>query len=298
MKYAIVDIGSNTIRMVMYRVFNGKIEYLLNSKIIGRLADHIEDGMMKIDGAKILIDAINTHKELASHHALDTINYFATAPLRISNVQEVLAAVREGTGANIHVLTGDIEATCGVDGISYDFDISNCLCIDLGGGSLEISLVREGKIADVVSLPMGSVSVTKKYIAGILPSQQEIDAIRQETLTHLKAVDWLCCDTFDVAYTVGGSARSMAKMHQIFDHSKQGLHGYRIFSRDIKNIYKKILEMDIAGIKLIDQHCSGRLFTLIPGMVILDTVMAYTRIPIMRISTYGVREGYLLNYVI
>ncbi len=298
MKHAIVDIGSNTIRMVMYRVFNGKIEYLLNSKIIGRLADYIDNGVMHIDGAKVMIDAINRHKKLASHHNLDHINYFATAPLRVSNVDDVLAAVREGTGAQVDVLTGEKEARCGVDGIAYDFDITNCICLDLGGGSLEISLVKDGKIKDAVSLPIGSVSMTKTYVKGILPTLEEIESIREKTLAALKEVDWLCCDKLDVAYAVGGSARAMAKMHQIFNHSEQDLHGYRIFSTNIHKVYDQILEMELNGIKLIDQYCGGRLFTIIPGMVIIDTVMAYTHIPVLRLSQYGVREGYLLNYVI
>jgi len=298
MKYGIIDIGSNTIRMVMYRVINGKIEYLLNNKIYGRLVDYIDNGVMRIDGAKVLIDAINEHKELASHHALDNISYFATEPLRVDNVDKVLAAVREGTGENIDVLSGDTEAECGVDGISYDFDISNCLCLDLGGGSLEISMVKDGSIAEAISLPVGSVSMTKKTISGILPTHKEIDQIKKLTLEALKPIDWLCCDSFDVAYTVGGSARAMAKMHQIFDQSDQDLHGYRIFSSDIGNIYRQLLDLKIDGIKLIDQHCGGRLFTIIPGMVILQTVMEYTNVPILRLSRFGVREGYLLNYVV
>ncbi len=298
MKHAIVDIGSNTIRMVMYRVFNGKIEYLLNSKINGRLADYIEDGVMRIDGAKVIIDSINKHKALASHHNLDNINYFGTASLRVANVDDVLAAVREGTGADIDVLSGETEARCGVDGIAYDFDISNCICFDLGGGSMEISLVKDGKIKEAISLHIGSVSMTKSFVNGILPTEEEIQGIREKTRAALKEVKWLCCDKLDVAYAVGGSARAMAKMHQIFNNSSQDLHGYRIFGVNIHRIYEQLLEMGIEGIKLIDQHCGGRLFTIVPGMVIIDTVMQYTHIPVLRFSQFGVREGYLLNYVI
>ena len=298
MKYGIVDIGSNTIRMVMYRVFDNRIEYLLNSKIIGKLVDYVDDGVMKIDGAKVLIDAINEHKELASHHALDNMTYFATASLRIKNVDEVLAAVREGTGENIHVLTGEMEARCGVDGISYDFDLSNCICLDLGGGSLEITMVRDGKITEAVSLPVGSVSLTRKYVTHIFPTKEEIASIRADVRSRLKKIDWLCCDRFDVAYAVGGSARAMAKMHQVFDHSNQNLHGYRIFSSDISGIYDRLLDLNIEGIRLIDQYCSGRLFTVIPGMVVFQAVLEYTQIPVLRLSRFGVREGYLLNYVI
>lgn len=265
MKYGIVDIGANTIRMVMYRIFNGRIEYLLNSKIIGRLVDFVEDGVMKIDGAKVLIDAINTHKELASHHALDNMTYFATASLRVKNVDEVLAAVREGTGVDIHVLSGEVEAKCGVDGISYDFDLSNCLCLDLGGGSLEITMVRGGEIAKAVSLPIGSVSLSKKFVSQIFPAKDEIKNIQSEVRHHLSSVDWLCSDHFDVAYAVGGSARAMAKVHQIFDHSNQDLHGYRVFSSDIGGIYQRLLDMKTDGIRMIDQYCSGRLFSVVPA---------------------------------
>jgi len=298
MKYGLVDIGSNTIRMVMYRIYNGKIEHLLNSKIIGRLVDYVEDDIMKVDGAKVLIDAINTHKELASHHALDHITYFATASLRVKNADEVLAAVREGTGEHINVLSSEQEAKCGVDGIAYDFNLSNCICLDLGGGSLEVTLVRDGQITNSVSLPIGSVSLTKKYVTHIFPSKEEIESIRAEVIRHLRQIDWLNCDQFDVAYAVGGSARAMAKVHTIFDNSDQDLHGYRVFSSDISGLYERLIKMELDGIRLIDQYCSGRLFSAIPGMIVYDTVLSYTNIPMIRMSRNGVREGYLINNII
>jgi exopolyphosphatase / guanosine-5'-triphosphate,3'-diphosphate pyrophosphatase len=298
MKYAIVDIGSNTIRMVMYRVFEQKLEYLLNSKIMAKLANYIEESKMKIEGVTVLIDAINQHKELASHHSLDNITFFATASLRVTNAKEVLAAVKEATGETINILTGEQEALCGVSGISYNFDISNCICMDLGGGSLEVSMIKEGKIENAASLQIGSVSLTKKIVSGILPTKSEIADIKDETMYNLETVDWLKDEQFDIAYAVGGSARSMMKMHRVFEKSSLDLHGYRLFASDVHGVYNKIVEADIDGIRLIDQHCPGRLFTFVPGLIVLQTALEYADIPLLRLSQYGVREGYLLNYVV
>ena len=298
MKYGIIDIGSNTIRMVMYRVFDGRIEYLLNSKIIAKLANYIEDGMMKIEGVTVLIDAINTHKELASHHDLDNLRYFATAPLRVRNADQVLSAVKQATGEDINILSGEQEARCGVAGISYNFDLSDCICMDLGGGSLEITMIKDEKIINAVSLDIGSVSVTKHMVEGILPTDKEIAMIKKAVIEKLKDVAWLNKSAFDIAYLVGGSARSMMKMHKYYENSKQDLHGYRIFTSDISNIYTQLTRSQIDGIRLIDQHCPGRLFTFVPGLIILQTALEYLNTPLVRLSQFGVREGCLINYVI
>lgn len=298
MKYGVIDIGSNTIRLVIYRIIGGKIEYLLNEKVFARAVMHKKKGRMNIDGVKIIIDALNAHKELAAHHELSYLWCFATASLRnISNTDDVLASIREGTGFDIEIISGETEAELGVAGLEYAFDINNVITIDLGGGSCEISLIRDTNVQQKTSLPFGAVSMTNQFVSGIFPKNKEIQSIKKEVDAHIDKIDWLVGAGLDAAYAMGGSARAMCNIHKAIQKSSQEINGYRVFADDIKPLYTTLIDQELGGVRLANQYCPGRIFSLIPGMIILKRILLKARIPLIRLSRYGVREGYLLRQV-
>ena len=296
MKYGIIDIGSNTIRLVIYRIIDGKIEYLLNSKVFARAVMHKQHGRMQIDGVKVIIDAVNQLKDLAAHHELSYLWCFATASLRgITNTAGVLASIREGTGFDVTIISGEKEAELGVAGLDYAFDIGNIVSIDLGGGSCELSLIRDGKIADKTSMEIGSVSMTKEFVSEIFPKRREIAHIKAEVDRHIDKIGWMKNPGVDAAYAMGGSARAMCNIHKAIAHSIQDINGYRLFADDILPLYTDLIEMGLDGVRLANQHCPGRIFTLVPGMIILKRILIKAKIPVIRLSRFGVREGYLLE---
>ena len=298
MKYGIIDIGSNTIRLVIYRIIDGKIEYLLNEKVFARVVTYKHNGHMHIDGVKVIIDALGTLKDLAAHHELSYLWCFATASLRdIDNTHSVLASIREGTGFDIEMLSGEQEAELGVAGLEYAFDIDNVISIDLGGGSCEISLIRDMQVQEKTSLPFGATSMTNRFVSRIFPKKNEIAAIKAEVDHHINKIGWLVETDFDAAYAMGGSARAMCNIHKKIHKSTQEIHGYRIFSDDILPLYTHLIDLKLDGVRLADQYCPGRIFSLIPGMIILKRILIKARIPLIRLSRFGVREGYLLRQV-
>ena len=82
MKYGVIDIGSNTIRLVVYRMIDGRIEYLLNKKIFAAAVNYKKNGRMQMDGVRAIIDTLEQLNELASHQELSHLWCFATASLR------------------------------------------------------------------------------------------------------------------------------------------------------------------------------------------------------------------------
>ncbi len=297
-KYGVVDIGSNTIRLVIYRIINDRIEYLLNEKVFARAVMHKQNGRMNIDGVKVIIDALIMLKELAAHHELSYLWCFATASLRnISNTDDVLASIREGTGFDVEILPGETEAELGVAGLVHAFNINNVISIDLGGGSCEISLIRDLTVQEKTSLPVGAVSITNQFVSGIFPKPKEIEQIKHEVDTHIDKIGWLAHAGLDAAYAMGGSARAMCNIHKAIHKSSQEINGYRIFADDIKPLYTTLIDRGLDGVRLADQHCPGRIFTLVPGMIILKRILIKARTPLIRLSRFGVREGYLLRQV-
>lgn len=298
MKYGVIDIGSNTIRLVVYRIIDGRIEYLLDKKIFAAAVNYKKDGRMQIDGVKVIIDVLEQLKELASHHELSYLWCFATASLRkISNTDDVLASIRESTGLEITIISGEKEAELGVKGLEYAFEIRNAISIDLGGGSCEVSLIKNGRLIERTSMDIGSVSITKQYVSDIFPSKKEIDKIKREVNKNLDGIEWLKKTGVDAAYAVGGSARAMCNMHKFISGSIQDIHGYRLFADDILPLYTKLIDMGVDGVRLADQHCPGRIFTLVPGMIIIKQILIKASVPVIRLSRFGVREGYLLEKV-
>jgi len=298
MKYGVIDIGSNTIRLVVYRLIDGKIEHLLNNKVFARAVTYKKDGKMLIDGVKVIIDALTQLNELASHHDLSYLWCFATASLRkISNTHDVLASIREGTGLDVTIISGEKEAELGVRGLDYAFDLRNIISIDLGGGSCEVSLIKNGELKERTSMDIGSVSMTKTYVSEIFPRKKEIEKIKKEVDKHIDKIKWLKNPDADAAYALGGSARAMCNIHKVQHESIQDIHGYRIFTDDILPMYTKLIEQGLNGVRLANQHCPGRIFTLIPGMIILKRILIKASIPVIRLSRFGVREGYLLERV-
>lgn len=298
MKYGVIDIGSNTIRLVVYRIIDGRIEYLLNKKIFAAAVNYKKNGRMQIDGVKAIIDTLEQLKELASHHELSYLWCFATASLRnITNTGDVLASIRESTGLDVAIVTGGKEAELGVKGLGYAFELRNAISIDLGGGSCEVSLIKDGELLERTSMDIGSVSVTKKYVSKIFPKKKEIEKIKHEVDKQIDTIEWLKKPEVDAAYAVGGSARAMCNIDKAINGSIQDIHGYRMFADDILPLYTKLIEKGIDGVKLADQHCPGRIFTLIPGMIILKRILIKASVPVMRLSRFGVREGYLLEKV-
>lgn len=298
MKYGVIDIGSNTIRLVVYRIIDGRIEHLLNKKVFARAVTYKKNGRMLIDGVKVIIDALMKLKELASHHDLSYLWCFATASLRkISNTNDVLASIREGTGLHVTIISGDREADLGVRGLDYAFELRNAVSIDLGGGSCEVGLIRNGELLERTSMDIGSVSMTKEYVSGIFPRKKEIERIKKAVDMHIDKIEWLKNPRADAAYALGGSARAMCNIHKVQHKSIQDIHGYRIFTDDILPMYMKLIEHGLDGIRIANQHCPGRIFTLIPGMIILKRILIKALIPVIRLSRFGVREGYLLEKV-
>ncbi len=298
MKYGVIDIGSNTIRLVVYRIIDGRIEYLLNKKVFAAAVNYKKDGRMQIDGVKAIIDTLEQLKELASHHELSYLWCFATASLRnITNTGDVLASIRESTGLDVAIVTGGKEAELGVKGLGYAFELRNAISIDLGGGSCEVSLIKNGELLERTSMDIGSVSVSKQYVSKIFPKKKEIERIKHEVDKHIDTIEWLKKPEVDAAYAVGGSARAMCTIDKALSGSAQDIHGYRMFADDIFPLYTKLINMEVEGIRLADQHCPGRIFTLIPGMIIIKRILIKASVPVMRLSRFGVREGYLLEKV-
>ncbi len=185
--YAVVDLGSNTIRLVVYEVKDDRrktysskdFKSLINDKVMAGLSAFVTaDGTFTDDGVRRAASVLKGHAKRARYFDCKRIDVFATAVLRnAANSAEAVAAIERESGLTIDLLSAADEAHLGFAGATCDRTIERGTLVDIGGGSTELTRVEDGRDFDNVSLGQGSLSSFAHVVRAILPTGDEMDAI-------------------------------------------------------------------------------------------------------------------------
>lgn len=287
----IVDVGSNTIRLSIYQYNDLDFKLLLGKKETAGLAGYVENGRLAPEGIEIAARVLTDFRTLLDNLEIDQLHVFATASLRnISNTDEAVDAIQAAAGVPIQVITGSEEAALSFQGALHGTPKpeGQGLLADIGGGSTELVIYKGGSIHSGVSLPIGSLSLFTQYVSGLFPSETEAKAIRRHVREALKKAEALPCSHLR---GVGGTIRAAAKLC----HS---ISGQIIPAQDLRLLYRRLKAGDQDTLRRI-LHCSpDRVHTLLPGLIILNSIIKRYAVETIDVSTQGVREGYLLTHVI
>lgn len=283
--YGIIDIGSNTIRLVLYDVQDGRIRPMLNKKITAGLAGYVKKGRMTEKGIKKLIEVLTEFSEILPYIQIKEIFCLATASLRnIENTDEVCTAVKIQCGFEIIVLSGEEEALYDYYGAMQSVNEPAGVVIDIGGGSTEFVFYMENSIGKILSIPIGSLTAYSAYVKDIIPTakeRKEIESAMESAMSEIfeKSPDVIC--------GVGGSIRAAVKVYnEIFPTLPKG----RVQISSLASLLK--VRKDILA-KAILKTAPERIHTFVPGLVLLCTIARKWNIKELTVSTSGVKEGFL-----
>lgn len=283
--YGIIDIGSNTIRLVLYDVQDGRIRPMLNKKITAGLAGYVKKGRMTEKGIKKLIEVLTEFSEILPYIQIKEIFCLATASLRnIENTDEVCTAVKIQCGFDIIVLSGEEEALYDYYGAMQSVNEPAGVVIDIGGGSTEFVFYMENSISKILSIPIGSLTAYSAYVKDIIPTakeRKEIESAMESAMSEIfeKSPDVIC--------GVGGSIRAAVKVYnEIFPTLPKG----RVQISSLASLLK--VRKDILA-KAILKTAPERIHTFVPGLVLLCTIARKWNIKELTVSTSGVKEGFL-----
>lgn len=296
MKQAIIDIGSNSIRLTLYETQENSFTILFREKVMAGLAGYVEDGALSDEGIECACAGLLNFRSILQTLEIEHISVFATASLRnISNTEQALSAIRAATGYSVEIISGEDEALFGYTGAMQDLHLTSGAFLDIGGASTEFVTFDEGDPVDFASFPIGCLSLYRRCVKKILPGDGSLKRLRQvigETLNVNESV----LTPRPVIVAVGGTARAVLKLAQHYYNSPG----------DCRNMTAKQLD------ELCTFLCSGkkqasdlilkleadRIHTLIPGLLILQHVFHLFQAQQLVISKYGVREGYLCQKIL
>lgn len=298
MLYGIIDIGSNTIRMNIYKVEGKSFDLLLSKKEAVGLVQYVKKDIMSQEGIDRLAKCLNTFRDMIDLLHLDGYSAFATASLRnIDNSNEVIDQIEKKCHVSIDLLSGAQEGRISFHGAIYGLAHKSGIYVDTGGGSSEIILYDKRQIGFVTSLPVGSLNLYNKYVKKLIPTKAEIKQIQDRILKELKQVDGkkgiLKAD--DLAVT-GGSMRAIRLVLVALGWISS--NQFEIESTMIKDLIKYLQEDEGRTVHLFLKVKPDRVHTLFPGLLIIDSMVQYTKAKRIQVSTNGVREGYLMEKIL
>ncbi len=294
MKYAIVDLGSNTVRLSVYDTLpDGSFQLLFSEKEMVGIVNYIDQGLLSQEGVEKACSVLLGFRTLLGHFGMEAMHVFATASLRnIRNTREAVEAIQRRTGLFVDVLSGETEARLGYYGALLTCDLQTGAMFDIGGGSTEILEVRKGDIRQAESLPIGSLNLFNQYVSKIWPKKGELAAIR-ERIGDTLAVAGLPAKKVTCVCGVGGTARAVLKIAAAY----YGLapEERTLTVAELDEIASILLKRDRTARRLILRACPDRIHTILPGVLLMDTLVQSLCKEQIFISRYGVREGYLCH---
>lgn len=289
MKYAIVDLGSNTIRLSVYQTQeDGRFRLLFSEKETAGLANYISGGRMRPRGIVRAGEVLMDFKRLLMQFAMEELHVFATASLRnIRNTEEAVQTIHEQTGLYVDVISGAEEAELSYYGAANAANLSDGVLFDIGGGSTELVNFSGGIIQESHSLEIGCLNLFRKNVEKLWPQKAEMRKIVHQVHRALSSAQ-MPSQTHCVC-GVGGTARALLNMA----NSRLGSEGRVLTADQLKAMTELLQRRSREARDLILAVCPDRVHTIIPGAILMMTLVERLGCQKIWISPYGVREGYL-----
>lgn len=292
----IVDLGSNTIRLSVYKCEDAGSTLLMNRKVMAGLAGYVEGGELAQRGVQAACQVLSSYQALLKNLEVEEIHVFATASLRnISNTQQVTREIFRRTGLKIDVLSGQEEARLSFLGAMRGMEHSSGLLMDLGGGSTELVWYENGTILSSCSMPVGSLNLFERYVSGLHPTGAERKAIRAVVREQIQANTATPGPAAHIC-GVGGAVRAACKAaNQFFDRSADC---HTLTCGEVKLLLKSVKKPERTALHTLLKAAPDRIHTIIPGLLVLDEVCRAVQAQDVTASAFGVREGYLHKRVL
>ncbi|VVT03028.1 Exopolyphosphatase [Sphingomonas sp. EC-HK361] len=287
---AIIDIGSNSIRLVVYQGPARLPAILFNEKVLAGLGRSLAQ-TGRIDGPSMRMaeTALVRFAALAREMEADVIRTVATAAVRDAANGKALIAVANAAGLTVELLSGEDEAIGAGRGVISAIPNADGIVGDLGGGSLELVRVRNGEVGERASFPLGVLR-----IAAIRAGTQ--GALDRRVAKLLKDAGWLGAGRGLPLYLVGGSWRALARldMHAV-GYPLPIIHGYPMPPETIARLGRTLSHVAKGKLKGISGLSSGRIPTLGNATALLSVLLKHLKSSTTITSAYGLREGLLFG---
>ena len=304
MRLGVLDIGSNTVHLLVVDAHQGAAPLpAWKSKIALRLAEHLgADGRIDDDALAELIRFAGEARQTAEDLGVTEFLAFATSAVRDApNGLEVLAAVRERTGIEVEVLSGEDEARLTFLTVRrwFGWSAGRILVLDIGGGSLELASGADEEPDVALSLPLGAGRLTRDLLPGDPPGEDAVRAARKVVRASLGEVIGRLLRAGEPRISVATSKtfRQLARIAGAAP-SSDGYFVRRTLSRDdVRTWVPKLAAMTAADRTRLPGVSDSRSAQLLAGAIVAESAMDLLGISELEIGPWALREGVILRRI-
>ena len=301
--YAAIDIGSNSCRLKIARVQQHELKVLHEDREVTRLGESVfESGVVSPEAMASTLLALKRFYRTVKLHGADRVRAVATSALRDArNAQAFTAWVKSETGWEVEIISGLEEARLIHRGVMGEPGTQGrCLLVDVGGGSCEITLSERKRIRETVSLPLGAVRLTKEFVPGDPPTEEELARLKQFIARELrKAERRFGALRVSLVIATSGTAAALTEASQAMRKSKAAGAG-RVTrgkpladTRNVRHLTTKLTGMTNAQRSSVPGIGPKRSEIVVAGAHVYAELLERFALPGFIYSTLGLRDGIL-----
>jgi len=289
---AVIDIGSNSVRLVVYEALTRTPTPLFNEKVLAGLGRNVaSSGQLPASGVRDALAALRRFRLLCETMQVGMVRVIATAAARdAANGAEFLEEASRILGiSDIELISGEREARLSAMGVVSGLTEVDGLVGDLGGGSLELIEVKQGVLGDGASLRLGGLALQDS-------SGNSLKKAKPIVKKAFDGASLLSAGHGRTFYAVGGTWRSLAKLHMHqTSYPLNVMHGYVVPAREMLEFCRMIERVPSDSIAGIGAVAAARRPLLVYGALLMEQILLRSKVRRVMLSAQGVREGLLYD---
>jgi exopolyphosphatase/guanosine-5'-triphosphate,3'-diphosphate pyrophosphatase len=300
-RVASIDIGTNTILLLIAKVEGGQIHPLFEKETVARLGEDVQKNNILLKGAMDRgLQTLAQYLKWCQEFEVQKIFAAGTSALReAKNSEDFLKLAKEKLNLSIDIISGEEEARLSFLAVAEDLQEKEkpILVVDIGGGSTELILGKGDQIKQWISLPIGSVRFTEQFLQSDPIQEEEWEKMEKKIREHLVNIPHSQEPLSMVA--VGGTATTLASVEQgLEDFIVEKIHHFILKKEGLKNQIFHYRSKMIGERKKIPGLPIARADVILAGAVILYMAMDELHCPSVLISCHGVRYGLLYKKIL
>lgn len=302
-KIAIIDLGSNSLRLVLVDILEGGYFSVVDElKETVRLAQDMElDGFLQPARVAQTIKTLKMFRRLCDANHVERIYAYATAAVRkAKNQRGFLDEVQATTGIKLRVLDSGEEAQLVYQGVINSMDIPRGLIVDIGGGSMQLVYYNRKSLLEHTTLPVGAVVLTDMFKQENVSAAERAEKIERYVTQQLDTVPWLkelAPDTRLIG--VGGSFRNVGKISRMLKKYPLDMaHNYVVPKNEFEGIYNNIKPLDLDKTMKIKGLSSVRADIFPAALSAMKAIVDFCAFEEITVSGSGLREGAMFKFAV
>ena len=296
---AVIDLGTNTFRLLIAEVDENGIKPVHSENKIARLGEGFsQEKRFRPSAMERAMRILGSFKNTLDRHPIQHLSVVGTSAFReAENRASLLLSIKENLGLSVEIIRGEEEAHYTFLGANLILQNQTgpMMLVDIGGGSTEFIMTEGATPRQIISAPLGVVALTERHLQGEITTREACNALQKEIEDIIRAHLTKCPQNARFAGTAGTFTTLAAMDQEMRMYDPDKINRYPLSKMAVEAILTRLLPLSRQERCLIPGLEKGREDLIVSGIIIILTLMGLCHFNTVTVSDYGLREGVLVD---